>query len=92
VIIFVAPVVEEFVFRGVLFKLLRSRRSFWFASSITSIVFSVSHLIPSLLLSFFALGMILSAVVERYKSLYPAMALHAINNAFALTVVYLTLN
>jgi membrane protease YdiL (CAAX protease family) len=38
------------------------------------------------------LGMVLAGVVERYKSIYPAIALHAINNAFAMIVVYFTLN
>jgi membrane protease YdiL (CAAX protease family) len=90
--VLVVPVVEEFVFRGIFFKLLRSHRSFRVAASISAVVFSISHFIPSLALSFFAMGLILAGVVERYKSIYPAIALHALNNALAMTVVYVTLN
>lgn len=84
----VAPVVEEFVYRGMFFRLLRSRRSFWAAASISALVFSISHAIPSLVLSLFVLGLILAWVVERYDSIYPAMALHASNNALAVILLY----
>jgi uncharacterized protein len=92
VVVIAAPVVEEFVFRGLFFQLLRGRRSFGAAASISAAVFSISHLIPSLIPHLFVMGLILAGVVERYKSIYPAMALHALNNAFAMTVVYFTLN
>jgi membrane protease YdiL (CAAX protease family) len=91
-VVIVAPVVEEFVFRGVLFQYLRSRRSFWVAASISALLFSISHFVPSLIPSFFAMGLILAALVERYRSLYPAIALHALNNAFATAVVFSTWN
>ena len=92
VVVIVAPVVEEFIFRGMFFRLLRSRRTFWAAALISAFVFSITHFIPSLVLFLFVLGVFLAWVVERYESLYPAMALHALNNAFAVIVLYVTLN
>lgn len=92
VVVVVAPIVEEFIFRGMFFRLLRSHRSFSAAALISALVFAVTHFIPSLVLFLFVLGLVLAWVVERYESLYPAMALHSINNAFAVIVLYVTLN
>ncbi|MDQ3956586.1 MAG: CPBP family intramembrane metalloprotease [Actinomycetota bacterium] len=92
VVVVVAPIVEEFIFRGMFFRLLRSHRSFWAAAFISALVFSITHFIPSLVLFLFVLGLVLAWVVERYESLYPAMALHAFNNAFAVIVLYVALN
>jgi uncharacterized protein len=92
VVVVVAPVVEEFIFRGMLFRLLRSNRSFWTAASLSALAFSISHLIPSLVLFLFVLGIVFAWVVERYESVYPAMALHALNNGFVMVLLYVSLN
>jgi membrane protease YdiL (CAAX protease family) len=91
----VAPICEEFFFRGFLFGTLRKMRvmvgghdlSVWIAAVITGILFGLVHtgsassqyLIP---LGF--LGFMLCMVRWRTGSLYPCMALHSANNALAL--------
>lgn len=83
-----APVVEEFVFRGLLYRAIRSRSGVVAASMITAIAFSLVHFTPLLIGVLFVFGLILAAVVERYKSLYPAIVLHALNNAVVIGLVY----
>jgi hypothetical protein len=93
----VAPIAEEFFFRGFIFGALRRWHvvlgghdiGTWLAAVITGILFGLAHtgsaasqyLIP---LGF--LGFVLCLVRWRTRSLYPCMALHSINNSLALGV------
>jgi membrane protease YdiL (CAAX protease family) len=93
----IAPMAEEFFFRGFFFGALRNLRievlgrelGPWFAAIVTGILFGLAHtgsassqyLVP---LGF--LGFVLCLVRWRTGSLYPCMALHSANNALALGV------
>jgi uncharacterized protein len=93
----IAPIAEEFFFRGFIFGALRRWRiivagrniGVWVAAVITGILFGLAHagsasaqyLVP---LTF--LGFVLCLVRWRTGSLYPCMALHAINNSLALGI------
>jgi hypothetical protein len=93
----VAPIAEEFFFRGFVFGALRQMRvtiagrniGVWIAAIITGILFGAAHtgsasaeyLVP---LGF--LGFVLCLVRWRTGSLYPCMALHSINNSLALGI------
>jgi hypothetical protein len=93
----IAPVAEEFFFRGFVFGVLRRWRIVvagrqlgpWVAAVITGILFGLAHtgsassryLVP---LGF--LGFVLCLVRWRTGSLYPCIALHALNNSLALAV------
>lgn len=91
-IICVAPVAEEFFFRGFFYRALRSRYSVLGAALIDGILFGAIHwdfstadgllIIPPLA----ALGFMFCLVYERTGSLYPVIALHALNNAIAFGV------
>jgi membrane protease YdiL (CAAX protease family) len=99
----VAPICEEFFFRGFLFGVLRRWRITvggrelgpWVAAVITGILFGLAHtgsasaqyLVP---LGF--LGFVLCLVRWRTGSLYPCMALHSINNSLALGINQLSWN
>jgi membrane protease YdiL (CAAX protease family) len=83
-----APIVEEFLFRGLLYRYLRKKRSRAFAIVLTAALFAIAHLVPTLIPSLFVFGIFLAWVVERYGSLYPAMALHSLNNLTSILVVY----
>ena len=88
-VICVAPVAEEFFFRGFFYKALRSRYTVLVAAAIDGLLFGVIHydfsgadallILPPL----GVLGFIFCLVYERTGSLYPVIALHALNNAIA---------
>jgi CAAX protease family protein len=91
----VAPICEEFFFRGFIFGALRRwhlkvhgrQIGTWVAAVETGILFGLAHtgsaavqyLIP---LGF--LGFVLCIVRWKTRSLYPCMALHSVNNSIAL--------
>jgi membrane protease YdiL (CAAX protease family) len=83
----VAPLGEELFFRGFFFGALRNWRGPWLAALITGIVFGGIHLGSSpagYLVPLMILGAGLCLLYEWTGSLYPAIALHALNNSIAL--------
>jgi membrane protease YdiL (CAAX protease family) len=82
----VAPICEEFLFRGFIFRALYNWRGMWPAAAITGLIFGAIHagsapvvdLIPLAGLGF---GL---CVLYRYTgSLYPCIAAHSLNNSLA---------
>ena len=93
----VAPIAEEFFFRGFLFGVLRQMRVTvagrelgpWLAAVIVALLFGLAHAgsaNPQYLVPLGFLGFVLCIVRWRTGSLYPCMALHSLNNAAALGV------
>lgn len=88
-VICVAPIAEEFFFRGFFYKALRSRYSVLVAAALDGLLFGVIHydfsgadallILPPLGI----LGFIFCLVYERTGSIYPTIALHALNNSIA---------
>ena len=82
----VAPVAEEFFFRGFFFTALKNWRGLWPAAILTGLVFGAIHgssadvafLLP---LAFF--GFALCLLYEKTGSLYPGIAVHCANNSIA---------
>ncbi|HEY5199040.1 MAG TPA: type II CAAX endopeptidase family protein [Solirubrobacteraceae bacterium] len=85
----VAPICEEFFFRGFFFPAVTNWRGPWTAAVVTGIVFGAIHvgsapvgdLVP---LAFF--GFLLCLLRWWSGSLYPCIAVHAINNCVAFGV------
>jgi membrane protease YdiL (CAAX protease family) len=85
----VAPIAEEFFFRGFFYGSLRNWKGPWPAAVINGLVFGAIHvgsaeaafLLP---LGFF--GFSLCLLRERTGSLYPGIALHCMNNSLAFGV------
>jgi membrane protease YdiL (CAAX protease family) len=88
-VVCVAPVAEEFFFRGFFYRALRSRFSVLPAAAIDGGLFGLIHFSGSgtdgllILPPLAALGFMFCLVYERTGSLYPVIALHALNNALA---------
>jgi membrane protease YdiL (CAAX protease family) len=87
-----APIAEEFLFRGLLYRFLRSRTTLYAAIGISSVLFALAHFVPVLIPVLIVFGVAEAIVAERYDSLYPAIALHALNNATLFLAIYATLN
>ena len=86
-VIVVAPVTEEFFFRGFFYRALRTRLPFWIAAPIDGLVFGALHfegfdtavILP--VIAVFGIGQCL--VYERTGSLFAVIAIHAAFNTFA---------
>jgi len=80
-------IVEELLYRGILFRYLR-RHGFFYAALVSSVIFGLLHLNFSQ--AFFAgtMGFVLCYVYDRSGHLWPCMILHALHNG---SVILLTL-
>jgi len=78
-----APIVEETLFRGVIFGSLQAYFGKWTAAVLSAVVFSTLHFQAYGFFPRFVLGMVLVYLYDKYKSLYPSVALHALNNIVA---------
>ena len=90
-IIGVAPISEEIFFRGFLFGGLRRGLPFVLAALVSALIFGAFHytgessltVLPQLAV----LGLALAWIYERTGSIYPTIAVHAINNALAFVIL-----
>lgn len=76
------PLGEEMLFRGVLVNAL-SRHGPWVAVLVSSAIFAIVHGVNYLLPAAFIGGIIAALLLLRTGSIWPGVALHAINNAFS---------
>jgi membrane protease YdiL (CAAX protease family) len=82
----VAPLTEEFFFRGFMFQALRERMPVAPAALIGGAAFGVVHLPGGVLLSVLVLtafGVVLCLVLWKTGSLLPCIALHALHNSIS---------
>lgn len=79
----VTPVVEEFLFRGIIFDKLRSRWSIIVGLVVSSFIFGLLHFN---LLGAFLVGIVLCILYLETKSLFVPIGIHFLNNFSALLV------
>jgi membrane protease YdiL (CAAX protease family) len=84
-----APIVEELLFRGLLYQWLRGRAGVAAAVLLSAALFAVVHFIPLLIPALFAVGIILALVFEWTKSLWITITLHFFQNALGISVIFL---
>jgi membrane protease YdiL (CAAX protease family) len=89
VTIVLAPVAEEFLFRGVLFTWIRQWGYPKLALWGTSFLFALIHLNTATLLPLLVLALLLARLYERTGNLLAPIAAHALFNAFNFTMLYL---
>jgi membrane protease YdiL (CAAX protease family) len=84
-LVLVAPVAEELIFRGLGFAALGS-----VAVPVTSLLFAVAHGLPSLLVEVAVAGLVLAEIRRRTASVLPGMGVHIAFNGLALVIAFLT--
>jgi len=82
-----APVGEELVFRGILFRVARERWGWVRAAVLTALFFGVSHWAPWHLFGLVALGLLLALLYQLTRSLLVPMLAHAAYNTVSLTLM-----
>ena len=84
-LVFIAPLIEEFLFRGFLNNLLRGKVNTFVRMSIVSILFAAIHF-PTYIhnwiefLAYLILSIVLFLVYERRRSLFDVILLHSLYN------------
>ena len=90
-VIIIAPIAEEFIFRGFLYsQLSRTKLGPWGAVTLSSLLWTAIHFQYEalILVVLFGFGIFLGYIRMAYNNLSLPIALHAINNTFAFIMAY----
>jgi membrane protease YdiL (CAAX protease family) len=85
-----APIVEELIFRGLLYGWVAGRWGGLAGLIVSSLVFAAAHIEPAHVILVLPLGLLFGWLRRRTDSLLPSLFSHIMNNGFALVAaVYL---
>ncbi len=87
-LVILTPLLEEIIFRGVLFRGLRKRLPFWGSALITSGLFALAHAQWNVGIDTFVLSLALCYLVEKSDSILPSVMLHASKNFMAFLFLF----
>lgn len=85
------PIVEEVLFRGILYRWLSERWGVPVAAVASALCFSVLHGIPWLIPAIAVLGILLAIIYENSGSVWPAALAHGIYNSISVSLLYVLL-
>jgi membrane protease YdiL (CAAX protease family) len=81
------PLVEELLFRGVLYQALRRSLPVSGATVLSAMIFALMHLNVVMFIPLLVMGLILALVYEWSGSIVPTILLHACNNGIMLLIL-----
>lgn len=76
----VAPLLEEVLFRGLLFRSIARTLPTTAAAIISSAVFAAAHIVPAVMPYLFVVGLGCCWLYARHRTLWAPIVLHAVNN------------
>ena len=85
---FLVPLAEELLFRGLLFRWLRQRLTFWPAALASAALFGLAHQRVDQMIIVGLLGLVLAWLTEKSRSLVPAILMHQSYNSLTLMVTF----
>lgn len=88
-LVVIAPIVEEIIFRGFLFGVLKKSYRFWVAAILTNLTFAIAHGAWNVGVDTFALSLVLCYLRYNYDSIYPAIFLHMAKNGMAYLLLFI---
>lgn len=89
ILLIIAPIVEEMLFRGFLLQTFLAKSKPWVASLATALMFAVVHFEFQSIAIIIFLGLVLNWIFMRTKSLWPCIGFHMLNNALAFLLEWL---
>lgn len=87
-LIVVVPIAEEVLFRGFLFKGLRTKLDFWPAAITASAIFGLAHFQLNVGLDVGLLALGACWLLEKTGSIYASILLHSVKNLIAFLLVF----
>ncbi|MBR3810954.1 MAG: CPBP family intramembrane metalloprotease [Agathobacter sp.] len=84
--VLLAPISEEFIFRGVTLRLARRAFPFWIANIIQALLFGIFHMNPLQGCYTFVIGLFLGYICEKGGTLYHAILFHLLFNLWGTTM------
>lgn len=82
------PIMEEVLFRGLLFRWFRKRWSAWPSILVSALIFGVAHMIPDTIPGTALIGVLLAWLYERTGSLWVPVVTHVTYNSILLVILF----
>jgi len=82
------PIVEEVLFRGVLFKYIRQSKPFLFSAVLSSLIFALIHFNLASFVFLFVLGFAAAFMLEKTKSVFYPIIIHVVVNNLAVSMLF----
>ena len=86
--VIVTPVVEELIFRGLIFRRMKEYTSFWPAAIVSSVLFGIYHMNLIQGIYAFLFGIIICILYDRYNHLAAAVLVHFGANLLSVILSY----
>jgi membrane protease YdiL (CAAX protease family) len=88
----IAPISEEFYFRGLLQSWMQGRLSLWVRVAASGLLFSLAHFdSPAVAASALIIGLVNAFAFEKSKSLWLPVLFHMLTNSLAVVILYMVL-
>ncbi|RPF57041.1 CPBP family intramembrane glutamic endopeptidase [Aquisalibacillus elongatus] len=81
-----APLLEEIIFRKIIFGQLYKKINFFFAAVLSSVVFSILHLDFTFFLTYLAMGLVFAYLYVKTKRIIVPILVHMAMNAIVVTM------
>lgn len=85
-----APIVEELIFRGCVYRFLKSQTTLLPAQFISGCIFSLMHANLMSFVPLLVVGILLARIYEKSGNLYVSIWFHTFFNGFSLLMLYIT--
>ena len=90
---FVAPFIEEILFRGFIFRVFIKTWPYWMGNILSAGLFALIHLQFQTFIPLFILGLLLNYTYQKTGSIWTSIVFHSMNNLLAFAVqVYISYN
>ena len=86
----IAPITEELLYRGILYRTIRERRSFWGAALFSSLFFGIAHMAIVQGIYGFLTGMVLCYSYEHKRGIKSAVAVHMVMNLTSILITQMS--
>lgn len=86
--VILAPIAEELVFRGLVFRRLKGYSNFWVAALVSSAFFGLYHMNLAQGIFAFLFGIMLAAVYDKFQNLWAPILLHFAANVLSVILTY----
>lgn len=87
VAVLIAPVIEEIYYRGFIFPAISKKTGYLLGAIISSSIFGLLHFQLNIIIYTFILGLFLSFMYYKLRSIFPGIILHFLNNFIAFLIV-----
>lgn len=86
--VILAPMVEELIFRGLIYNRIRGCLGFWPAALISAAIFGIYHLNLAQGIYAFLFGLLFCLVYKRFENLWACIFMHAAANLLSVILEY----